>query len=399
MLKFSLLSLITNQYFLLFSSIGIGLTIGNIKIKKFKLSTSGVLFISLLLSWIVGHTVNQQSYYINTHPEVLDLINNGFISKEIFIFSLIIFIASTGLIAGPNFISIIKKYGFQFPLIGIIITTGGYFSTKILLHSLQLERNITTGVFAGSLTSSPGLGTALENTSSTLIEAKIGLGYALSYIPGVISVITAMYLLPSIFNINVEEENKKFKKLFNGEEKEIRENLDFKSFSIVIIIGLIISKFKISFGQIKDISLGITGGTLIAALLTGVIGKIGNFNFRMKGSQLKFLQKLGLLTFLASIGLRYGFTALNGFNIQSLTYLLIALGISTFSILLGFLIGLYIFKMNWIILSGAICGGMTSTPGVSAAVEATQTDNVVISYGAVYPFALITMVLLLVIGL
>ncbi len=51
----------------------------------------------------------------------------------------------------------------------------------------------------------------------------------------------------------------------------------------------------------------------------------------------------------------------------------------------GYLFGRYILKLNWMLLAGALCGTMTSTPGLGAAVEA--------GYGAVYPVALLSMVL------
>ena len=63
------------------------------------------------------------------------------------------------------------------------------------------------------------------------------------------------------------------------------------------------------------------------------------------------------------------------------------------SISLGYLFGRYVLKLNWILLAGALCGAMTSTPGLGAAVEATGCDDVATGYGAVYPVALLSMVI------
>lgn len=59
----------------------------------------------------------------------------------------------------------------------------------------------------------------------------------------------------------------------------------------------------------------------------------------------------------------------------------------------GFFVGKYAFRINWVMLSGAICGGMTSTPGLGAAIDAVGSDEPAAGYGAVYPFALLGMVL------
>ncbi|MCK5762889.1 MAG: hypothetical protein KAH05_02100, partial [Clostridiales bacterium] len=47
----------------------------------------------------------------------------------------------------------------------------------------------------------------------------------------------------------------------------------------------------------------------------------------------------------------------------------------------------------WIMLAGAICSGMTSTPGLGATVEAVGSDDPAAGYGATYPFALLGMVI------
>jgi putative transport protein len=44
-------------------------------------------------------------------------------------------------------------------------------------------------------------------------------------------------------------------------------------------------------------------------------------------------------------------------------------------------------------LSGAVCGGMTSTPGLGAAIDAVGSDEPASGYGAVYHFALLGMVI------
>ena len=59
----------------------------------------------------------------------------------------------------------------------------------------------------------------------------------------------------------------------------------------------------------------------------------------------------------------------------------------------SFLVGRYLLHLNWILLAGAICGAMTSTPGLGAAIDATGSEDCGAGYGATYPFALLCMVL------
>jgi putative transport protein len=61
--------------------------------------------------------------------------------------------------------------------------------------------------------------------------------------------------------------------------------------------------------------------------------------------------------------------------------------------LAGFFVGRYVWKINWVLLAGAICGAMTSTPGLGAAIDATGTEECASGYGATYPVAIVCMVL------
>ena len=79
--------------------------------------------------------------------------------------------------------------------------------------------------------------------------------------------------------------------------------------------------------------------------------------------------------------------------------MLVLVGIFTTatSILVGFLFGRYVLGMNWVILSGAICGSMTSTPGLGAAIDATGCNEAAGGYGATYPLGLLCKVVIVLI--
>ena len=267
------------------------------------------------------------------------------------------------------------------------------FFTTILKKIFNTNKYIFSGIFTGALTSSPGLASALE--TSNFHEAQVGYGYALGYVPGVLVVVVSMYLLPKLFKIDIENELKVLKnntKTIKDHEKEF----DFIAYSLVIILGIIIGKIKVKFGII-NFNFGITGGVLISSLFLGNLKKVVGINFNMNRTILKSLKELGLLMFLGSVGLRYGYTSINSLNSEGILYVACAFIIGFLSLLIGFLVGRYVFKINWIMLSGALCGGMTSTPGLGAAIDSTKSDDVTAGYGATYPFALIGMIIFVII--
>lgn len=304
-----------------------------------------------------------------------------------------------------------------------------------------------SGVYTGALTSSPGLAAAIETArghatqrvsefdSMNLVEkeqflkmagikdipkdlnefkltddikqqyivnaeASIGAGHAIGYPFGVLIVILAVNFFPTIFKIDVEKEKLQYKKELedakksSNSSKEIKESkFDILGFVIACTFGYIIGNINIYLPFIGYFSLGSTGGVLIGSLILGYIGKVGSISFRMDAKVLGVIRDVALAFFLAIVGLRYGYKAVDAL-VGAGAYLgIVSVVVGTVGMMVGFFLGKYVLKINWPMLSGAICGGMTSTPGLGAAVEALGGDEPAAGYGATYPFALLGMVI------
>ncbi|RKD21420.1 putative transport protein [Caminicella sporogenes DSM 14501] len=400
-MNFDYVKFITDPFVLIFLSVILGLIIGKVEFKRIKLGNSGGLFTGLVIGWyIYKKYILPYETAENVPSYAKRILENGMIPKELFLFTLVCFIASVGLLASKDIGKVVRKYGFKFILLGLIITFTGALSCYLMTYiSKGLNMYAITGIYVGSLTSSPGLAAALEAVGGLgkEIEAMVGLGYAIGYIPGVIVVILAMQIIPIVFKINVEKERELFKREMKTKDSKVNiENIDFEilSFLFVCIVGFLIGQIKIYMGPtIKYFSLGSTGGVLISALILGYIGKIGFLNFRMNPKILGAIRELSLSIFLAIVGLRYGYTTLTTIGGKGGELLIIAFICAALAIMSGFIIGRYVFKINWVMLSGALCGGMTSTPGLGAAIDALKSDDVASGYGASYPFALFGMII------
>lgn len=304
-----------------------------------------------------------------------------------------------------------------------------------------------TGVYTGALTSSPGLAAALESAreySSQLVEnydslserkkqellkaidsfekaktedagflteeqkrqyiksaeAGIGIGHSVGYPFGVLIVILAVNFLPVIFKIDVKKELEIFSREMNEtrmsssiNRKRDTVRFDLTAFIIACFLGYTIGRLKFNLGPLGYIGFGSTGGVLLSSLILGHIGKIGILNFRMDNKILGVIREISLAFFLAIIGLRYGFYAFTALSGTGIYLVITSLVVGLIAVITGYLVGRYIFKLNWIMLVGAICGGMTSTPGLGAAIEAVGSDEPAAGYGAIYPFALLGMVI------
>ena len=189
-------------------------------------------------------------------------------------------------------------------------------------------------------------------------------------------------------NIDNEEH---LTQLLGDSLKEV-ETTSFLPVAIGIVIGLIVGNLRLPLLFNVSISLGLTGGVLIAALVLSRIGKTGPiiWNLPVTGNQI--LRQFGLLLFLAPVGLTAG--ALIVPVIQDYGFSLFAMAaVITLVPMMGFMfIGHFFMKINFLSLLGALAGGMTSTPGLSAVDSMTPTAAPQVAYATVYPFALVAIV-------
>ncbi|RKX80721.1 MAG: hypothetical protein DRP57_12695 [Spirochaetes bacterium] len=400
-MHFDISLFMTNQFVLMSLTVVLGLMLGKLKIGRFSLGTSGSLFVGLVIGWFVFKTFALPYKTLSNPPEFASkIISRQVISKDFFLFTLILFVAAVGLRASSNLGHAVKKYGFKLIILGFLLPFTGALTCYLFGRAFK-GQNIyaVSGVFTGALTSSPGLAAALEAVAGygNDAEGMVGFGYSVGYIPGVIWVILSITFLPLIFKINIEKEKADLFKSITYNKNgygRYKNNFSVLSFSAVCFIGYILGSIKFHFGtHTNGFGLGLTGGVLVSALLLGYIGKIWIFNFRMDTKILAAIGDLALAIFLSIVGLKYGYTTLISLAGKGFLLVVIASAATLAAVLTGYFTGRYLFKMNWIILAGGICGSMTSTPGLGIAMDSTKSDDVVIGYGASYPFALIGMVI------
>jgi len=165
-------------------------------------------------------------------------------------------------------------------------------------------------------------------------------------------------------------------------------------FSLVCASGVLLGNVSIPLGEtLGEFSLGATGGVLIMALFLGDRKKIGKISFEMDEKVLGVTRDLALKMFLAIVGLNYGYEALTLIRTTGVELLFIGFLTGLASIGSGYLVGSKLLKIKPLYLIGGLCGGMTSTPGLAAAIESTDSNEVGVAYGATYPFALFFMIL------
>jgi len=170
-----------------------------------------------------------------------------------------------------------------------------------------------------------------------------------------------------------------------SEETNINET-DLLTFSLGIAAGLFIAKITVKVGTLS-IGLGMAGGLLLAGIVVGTMSSHNPRFGRIPPAARYLLKELGLLFFMASVGLNTGGGIVEGIISIGPVLFLCGLAVTTIPVLVGCLFGAYILKLNPALLVGAITGSMTSTPALNIVTGAAKSSVPALGYAGTYTFA------------
>jgi len=177
--------IITHPVAVLFLIVALGSALGSLKVASISLGASGVLFVALLF----GHI--------------------GFkLQEDIQQLGIILFVYAVGLQAGPRFFNQFKARGILFAKIGITVVASGAAITWIVSRLFDLNSSLAVGMFAGAMTSTPGLAAAMDAAR----DPTVSVGYGVAYPFGVVGIVLFVQLLPRLLGVNLDQEEEKLGK-------------------------------------------------------------------------------------------------------------------------------------------------------------------------------------------
>ena len=369
-------SVLGNTLMVVFLVAVIGYLVGSIKIRGVELGTAGVLLVAL----VFGHF----------GFEVPDLV------REL---GLICFVTSVGFIAGPKFFRNFKINARSYILLGAIIIIIGALTTIGIIEIAGVPSDVSVGMMAGALTSTPGLAAAIDATGS----ANASVGYGIAYPFGVVGVVLFVQLVPKFLRTDMAAERARFEAAQNVGDEEFHktkkeelfyaDSMGFFPFALAIVLGIILAKIVIPLPGGAEFSLGTSGGPLIAGLILGHFGKIGRLSMKVEKHVLECLREFGLALFLIGAGVEAGAGFVEILREEGLVLFIYGALITLIPMFVGYFFAAKVLKLSLFNSLGSICGGMTSTPALGTLIRVTETDDVASAYAATYPVALVFVVL------
>ena len=347
-----------------------GHALGTLKFRNLSLGSSGILFVGMALGSCGAEL-----------PEAIQSLG------------LMLFIYSVGTEAGPGFFAALRGSGIRLAIIGFCTVASGFIATVACGLWFGLEPSSIAGIFGGALTSTPALATALDGLlpeQAMLVTTAYGLAYPV----GVVSVVLFIQSIRRIGHVDVRREE-----VLDEAGRDTVDTLPCTAVSpvpIVLVIGCgyLAGDIPLPLSE-PPTSLGTAGGVLCCALFAAHMKKIGKITFSIPHAALVFLRELGLMGFLAGVGVRTGGSLDTEALVHGVPVLLSASVAVTVAMSACWLLARNGFGMPFLFTLGAVAGGMTSTPGLAAASSLSARPCVSLSYATVYPVALISMILMI----
>ena len=140
---------VTQSIVALLITIGLGVFIGKLRLKRVSLGVSAVMFVGIFMGHL-GYTVNENI--------------SGF-TRDL---GLILFVYAIGIQVGPSFFSSFKREGIRFNLLSTMTVLFGGLITFVLYKIFNLEIENAVGLMSGSVTNTPGLGAAKASLQEIL---------------------------------------------------------------------------------------------------------------------------------------------------------------------------------------------------------------------------------------
>lgn len=161
---------------------------------------------------------------------------------------------------------------------------------------------------------------------------------------------------------------------------------DLVTFALGITAGLLLGTLALKVGTLS-ITLGSAGGLLFTGILIGFVRSEYPTFGRVPRAARWLLRELGLMLFMAGIGMRTGPAILDALLAVGPQLMLAGVAVTLMPLIICFSVGRFALKMNPILLLGALAGAMTSTPALNTLTSEARSSLPGLGYAGTYAFA------------
>ena len=167
---------------------------------------------------------------------------------------------------------------------------------------------------------------------------------------------------------------------------------DLLAFCSFFILGILFGLITMTFGQVT-FGLGNAVGLLLSGIMLGFLrANHPTFGYVPQGA-LNMVKDLGLMFFMVGIGLSAGDSIFSYMSEVGPQIIGVSLLVSVIPVMVAYLVGAYVLKMNRALLIGAIVGARTCGPAMDVVNEQAKSTIPALGYAGTYAIANILMTL------
>ena len=150
-----------------------------------------------------------------------------------------------------------------------------------------------------------------------------------------------------------------------------------------IVLGGLVGAVTIHMGGIP-LSLSTSGGALMAGLVFGWLRSVNRTFGRIPAPALWILNNVGLTTFIAVVGISAGPSFVAGLKQAGVSLFLAGIVVTSVPLIIGVLMGKYIFKFHPGIILGAAAGARTTTAALGMIEDVAKSKVPALGYTVTY---------------
>ncbi len=176
---------------------------------------------------------------------------------------------------------------------------------------------------------------------------------------------------------------------------DLKSTYDISLLPILVglLFGFLLGRLTIPLPLVGPLTLGTTGGTLLAGLVLGALYQTGPLIWDVPHAGNRLIRDLGLALFMAAVGTSAGTSFIPTLQERGLSLLFSGVLVTLLPIAVGAAVGLWLLRVRFLRLLGVLVGGMTSASGLASAGSLSSSNYAPAAYATVYPVALIGKIL------
>ena len=180
-----------------------------------------------------------------------------------------------------------------------------------------------------------------------------------------------------------------------GDSYRHLSEIDVAAFSLGLVAGLVLGLVPVPMPGGGTFRLGLAGGPLVVGLLLGALERTGPITWQLPYNANLTLRQLGVVLFLAGVGVRSGHAFLGTLrSTDGLLMLAAGSALTCVAALLAIGLGRVVLRVHVDVLCGMVAGMQTQPAVLAFAVEQAGSDLPNTGYASVYPIATIAKIVL-----